>query len=151
MTSFMKNLRLFSPVVLRLSIALVFLWFGINQIADPNQWVAYVPDSVVNFSGLAVTTIVFLNAIFEIILGSALLLGFFTRWTAALLALHIIDIFIIVGMNATGVRDFGIAAATVTIWLNGSDWLSLDRFMRQESFAAPAVALPNNNQTKNEL
>ncbi len=147
----MKNLRLFSPVVLRLSIALVFLWFGINQIADPNQWVAYVPDSVVNFSGLAVTTIVFLNAIFEIILGSALLLGFFTRWTSALLALHIIDIFVIVGLNATGVRDFGIAAATLTIWLNGSDWFTLDRFMRHDAFATPTIVLPGGTQTKSEL
>ena len=40
-----------------------------------------------------------------------------------------VDITVMVGYNAIGVRDFGIVMATIAIVLYGSDILSLDRFM----------------------
>ena len=128
----MDKLKLFSPVVLRIGIALVFVWFGISQLADPASWTGYVPDYVMSISGLAVTTIVYLNGIFEIIFGSMLLFGLFTRLAALLLALHILDITLIVGFDSTGVRDFGLSIATIAIFLQGVDWFSLDRFRKPE-------------------
>jgi len=138
----MKKLRMFSPVLLRIGVSLVFLWFGTNQLSDPTNWVAYVPQSIVDISHVSVTVIVYLNGIFEIVAGAALLLGIFTRTAALLLALHILDITLIVGLDATGVRDFGISIATVCVWLNGMDWLSLDRYMRRGPFALPQTVIP---------
>ncbi len=129
----MEKLKTFSPFILRVGISLVFLWFGSNQIMDPKTWAGFVPDSVVSMSHLDVNTLVYLNGIFEITLGSALLLGFFTRLSALLLALHIIDITYIVGFDATGVRDFGLSIATLAVFLNGMDTISLDYWTKRQS------------------
>ena len=126
----MNKLKLFSPVLLRVGIAAVFIWFGISQLQDARSWVDYVPQFIVSISFMSATTLVHLNGIFEVVFGAALLLGFFTRFAAFFLALHILDIMFIVGWNAIGVRDFGLAVATIAVWLNGSDFLALDRFYR---------------------
>ena len=124
----MNKLPLFSAPLLRIGISFVFVWFGVNQIIDPTSWFAYVPDYVIHMTHLSVLTIVYLNAIFEIVCGSMLLFGLCTRVAAVLLALHIIDITFVVGMDSIGVRDCGIAIATVAVFLNGTDWFSLDRY-----------------------
>jgi uncharacterized membrane protein YphA (DoxX/SURF4 family) len=125
----MEKLKAFSPVIVRIGIALVFIWFGINQLTDTTAWTGFVPQSIIDISGIAVATIVHLNGVFEIVFGAALLLGFFTRFAAFFLALHIIDITYIVGLDSIGVRDFGLSMATIAVWFNGSDFFTLDRFL----------------------
>lgn len=127
----MENIKSYSPVVLRIGLALVFLWFGTNQFLDTSAWIGFVPQSVVDMSSLSAQTLVHLNGIFEIVFGAALLLGFFTRFVAFFLALHMLDIMFIVGWDSIGVRDFGLSMATIAIWLNGADFLTLDRFIRK--------------------
>jgi len=34
---FMKNLKVFSPTLLRIGMAGIFIWFGMSQISDPNS------------------------------------------------------------------------------------------------------------------
>ena len=128
----MKNLSTYSATVLRVGIALVFLWFGWSQLHDTSQWVAYVPQWVSDMTSLSLKTIVYLNGVFEIIFGSALLLGLFTRFVSLLLALHMLDITYIVGLDAIGVRDFGLAVATIAVFLNGADRWTLDTFIKSE-------------------
>ncbi|MEI8249339.1 MAG: DoxX family protein [Candidatus Taylorbacteria bacterium] len=127
----MNKLPLFSPVILRIGISLVFLWFGISQLSDPSSWIGYVPDFITQMSHLGVTTIVLINGAFEIIFGSMLLCGFYTRFAALLLAVHMLDITYTVGFDAIGVRDFAISIATIAIFLNGMDWFSLDRWNKE--------------------
>ena len=129
----MEKIKLFSPVILRIGIALVFIWFGVNQFLDTVSWTAYVPQWMVSISFLSAATLVHLNGVFEIVFGAALLLGFFTRVAAFLLMLHMIDITFIVGLDSIGVRDFGLSIATIAVWLNGMDFLTLDRFMKRTS------------------
>lgn len=122
----MNKYAYLAPIVLRIGIALVFLWFGYSQVSDQVQWTAYVPESIVNLSGLKVETLVLLNGLFELIFGAALLVGFWTRTSALLLALHMIEITYIVGFDATGVRDFGLSIAAISVFLYGKDRLTLD-------------------------
>jgi len=65
---------------------------------------------------LSAVTLVHLNGVFEIIFGTALLLGFFTQLSAFLLALHMLDITFTVGFDSIGVRDFGLSIATIVIF-----------------------------------
>ena len=120
----------YASSVLRIGLALVFLWFGTKQIMSPSEWVGYIPKSLVGIFSLSALKIVYLNGLFEIFFGSALLLGYFTRISALLLALHMLDITYVVGFDAIGVRDFGLAIATIAMFMFGPDSFSLDYFKR---------------------
>ncbi len=125
----MEKLKPFAPVVIRIGMGIVFLWFGSDQFIHTSDWLGYIPQSISDMLPIGTATIVHLNAAFEIIFGLALFLGFYTRLAAFLLALHLLDITYIVGYSALGVRDFGLSIATISIWLYGNDFFSLDRYM----------------------
>lgn len=117
----------YAPAVLRVGISLVFLWFAFQQLTDTGTWTGFVPDIVVSLSGVSAETLVLFNGVFEMVAGLALLVGFYTRLSATLLALHMFHLLFIVGYSAIGVRDFGIAVATLSIALVEADRWTLDR------------------------
>jgi uncharacterized membrane protein YphA (DoxX/SURF4 family) len=127
MQKFILFLELYAPSVLRLGMAAVVLWFSLSQFTNAGQWTAYIPDSIVLITGLSALTLVYMNAIFELVFGLMLLFGWKTRLAALLLSLHLFDIMYVVGYGQIGVRDFGLAVATLSIFMNGPDVLSIER------------------------
>lgn len=128
------KMSLWALLVVRVGLSAVFLWFGIYQIMDPAPWGVLIPQAIISLSGLSATTLVLFNGWFEVVFGICLLLGFFTRLTALLLALHLFNITFVVGYNDVGVRDFGLAMATLSIFLRGSDALSLDARLEKKKY-----------------
>jgi hypothetical protein len=139
MQKFFNFLEKYSGAVLRIGMAAVILWFSLAQFSNTVEWTAYVPDSVVSMTGLSAITLVYLNAVFELIFGLALLFGWQTRIVALLLALHLFDIMYVVGYGEIGVRDFGLALATFTVFMNGSDLLCVQY---KNKFSEPVSQLP---------
>ncbi|MFA6364842.1 MAG: DoxX family protein [Candidatus Paceibacterota bacterium] len=131
MNNFMNRFPLIAPAFLRIGITVVYLWFGLQQLISPLMWVSYIPKSIVALSPVSAQMLVYCNGAFEIVFGLALLFGFFTRVSALLLAVHMLDITLIVGYNAIGVRDYGIVIATFAVFFFGPDVLSLDSFFRK--------------------
>ncbi|KKW05345.1 MAG: hypothetical protein UY39_C0064G0002 [Candidatus Kaiserbacteria bacterium GW2011_GWC2_49_12] len=122
----------FAPTFLRLGLAVLFLWFGLSQVTNPSDWIAWVPEWPTIITGLSASTIVLLNGAFETVLGTLLVLGFQTRWVALLLSLHLFYIAYEMGYNDIGVRDFALAIATLSLALFGPDQYTLDaRFNTQ--------------------
>jgi uncharacterized membrane protein YphA (DoxX/SURF4 family) len=126
----LKELEKYSKPVLRIALSFVFLYFGISQISSPFVWTGFVPDFVVNM-GIGAESVVIMNGVLEILLGSLLLLGFFVRISSGILFLHLIVIASSIGFNPLGIRDFGLAFATLAVFLNGYDWLCLGRKFRK--------------------
>jgi len=124
----MKN---YAPIVVRIGMSLVFLWFGAQQWLDVDAWSGLIPEWATSTSGLSAETFVYINGTFELIFGALLLLGLFTRVAAFLLSLHMIHITLTVGYNEIGVRDFGLSLATISVFLHGLDDWCLDRKIRQ--------------------
>ena len=120
----LKDLQKYSPILLRLSISLVFLWFGITQLTSPTYLISYLPNFILNsnYSSL----FILLNGIFETLLGLFLLLGLFTRIVSLILTLHLLVITLSLGYNDIAIRDFGLTLATLAIFLHGKDNLCLD-------------------------
>lgn len=112
--------------VLRIGMCLVFLWFGAQQFISPEMWIGFIPEWVINLSPVSPVTLVHLNGALEIVFGTALLLGLFTRISALILAVHMAHITLMVGYDSIGVRDFGLAVAGFAIFLNGADPFTLD-------------------------
>ena len=50
----------YAPLIARLSISLVFLWFGFNEILNTEVWVTWLPQFAYNLP-IAPTTLVLIN------------------------------------------------------------------------------------------
>lgn len=131
----------YAPTVLRIGIAFVFLWFGLQQLLHTSVWVGLIPPQLVEATGIAAETFVRFNGSFEVVFGICLLLGFFTRIVSLFLALHMLHITFVVGYNAIGVRDFGLSIAAISIFLYGVDSVSLDAWICKKEQARNSSTL----------
>jgi uncharacterized membrane protein YphA (DoxX/SURF4 family) len=134
-----RYMKKFAPILLRVSMAGIIIWFGVSQLTDPNSWLGFLPTWTATLP-ISQTALVYLNGWFELTFGLSLLLGFYTRFVALLLALHLLDIAYIVGYNAIGIRDLGLALATVSVFLFGSDIWSVDRAFERRNGSGNTVA-----------
>ncbi len=116
MQLFIQRASVYASLVLRCGLAVVILWFGVQQLLNAEAWTIWLP-SWTAISGIAPSTIVYLNGGFEVAAGTALLFGFWTRLVAFVLFLHMSLIVFDIGLNPTGVRDFGLAIALLAIAL----------------------------------
>ena len=124
-------MRKAAPVVLRIGMSLVFLWFGWQQLSDTALWTSIIPPFYTDLTGMSATTFVLINGWFEVIFGSLLLVGVFTKITAFFLALHMLHVTFTVGYNGIGVRDFGLATGMISVFLQGADSWCLDKFLQR--------------------
>jgi uncharacterized membrane protein YphA (DoxX/SURF4 family) len=122
----------YAPTVLRIGLALVFLWFGTQQLFHTSSWTNLIPDTIIQMSHLNAVIWVHINGSMEIVFGICLLLGFFTQVSSLILALHLAVIALDVGIfTSIGVRDFGLTIATFSIFLNGITNFSLDSYFQK--------------------
>lgn len=124
------NSREIGSTILRVGLALVFFWFGTQQLMDPSSWAGFVPDFAGNI--IAPGILVTINGLMELALGGLLLFGVYTRFAALILGLHMFGIAFSIGLNPIGVRDFGLAIATISIALLGPDAYSLDTYFAKK-------------------
>lgn len=110
----------YAPSIIRIGISIVFLWFGLNQIFNGDDFLGYLP-TFVNSLPLQPLTFILLNGIFEVVFGLLLIVGLLTRISALLLGLHLIGIIISLGYNEIAVRDFGLMIATLSVFIHGND------------------------------
>ncbi|MGV8150148.1 MAG: DoxX family protein [Candidatus Woesearchaeota archaeon] len=119
----LDSFKEYAPIVLRYALSLVFFWFAINQLIMPDDWTGYLPEFLANTANPVM--FIYANAIFEIIFGTLLILGIFTRLSAFLLGIHLLGISATLGWSAVAIRDYGLAFATLSIVLSGPDKLCL--------------------------
>lgn len=116
-------------LVLRIGLGIVFLYFGFTQAINPINWTSYVPEFLTNI--ISANSLVLVNGIVEISLGIMMLIGLYVRFASIILSLHLFFITFSIGFNPTGIRDLGLAIATLVIFLNGSDKYTLDYKFRK--------------------
>ena len=133
----MKDYSKYSPLVLRISIAIVLLWFGFSQLKNPAQWTRMMPDYTHIIFPFSKATLIYMNGVVEIILAAVLLLGLWTRVNSALITLHLLHITTIVGYGAVGARDLALAIAALAIFLYGPDEYCLDNYIKREEYIPP--------------
>jgi uncharacterized membrane protein YphA (DoxX/SURF4 family) len=121
--------RRLAPVVLRVGLAALFLWFGISQLVTPQEWVSWVPAWAPQILHGDARAVVLFNGGFETIGGTLLLLGIVVRWVVLFLGLHLLLIAYEIGYDAIAIRDLCIAVSCFALSLFGSDEWSLDRIL----------------------
>ena len=115
----------YSPLVLRIGIGIVFLWFGLTNIFNPQTLIGYLPKFVQTLP-IEPLSILLITGIFEVVFAIFLIIGLFTRLSSLLLFLHLVIVIIGIGYNDVAVRDFGLALATLAIFLHGPAKWCLD-------------------------
>lgn len=120
-------------IILRISLALVFLYFGVMQIMDPGAWSGFVPERF-HVSGISANNIVIFNGFMEIVLGTFLIVGLYVRFAAIVMSLHLFGIAFSIGFSPLGIRDFGLAFATLALFFLGADKYTVDhKFTKKKS------------------
>ena len=129
-----RRLQNAGMVLLRIGTGVVFLWFGVAQLRDPDFGGAYLPEfvykigeqlGIIEFERLFTV----IHGSIEVALASALIVGLFTRVAALLLALQLAAIVVTVYMlagSAIAIRDCGVLIATLVVFMNGPDHMSAD-------------------------
>lgn len=126
-----ETMRKLSPFILRIGISLVLLWFGFTQLKDPSSWTRMIPDFVLS-TGLSPTNIIYINGSIEILLAILLLVGLFTRIASLIVALHLLEITLIVGYGPVGARDLALTIAALAIFFYGADDLTVDSYRKKK-------------------
>ena len=116
----------FSYLAIRLGLAAVFLWFGIDKMLHPSYWLnAWVPQGIQSLiEGFSLTGLqfIYLNGIFEILVGLSLVTGVFAKFFSVLAVFFLAGVLVFVGISEVTVRDFGLLGGFISVifWPNGN-------------------------------
>ena len=114
----------------RLSLAIVFIGIGIWEVIQPSYWAMYVPPFVSSI--IATDTFLMFHGSALIIIGTAVLLGIYLRFTSALAALTMLSIILSVtyylGFSDIVLRDIAIFVIAVALFFDDSDYARAARF-----------------------
>lgn len=109
----------YSNVILRISLAIVFFWFGIDKFFHPDYWVnAWVPQSVFLFAAnfkIRPIDIIYISGVFEVLVGTSLVTNIFIAFFSSLAVLFLGSIMLFNGFSEILVRDIGLIGALLSL------------------------------------
>ena len=104
-----------SHTILRLGLAIVFLWFGVSKFIQPDYWLAaWVPSLLV----------IYCLAVFEIFVAISLASNMFVDIFAFLAALMLVAVGLSHGFNQALAQDIGLGAGLMALvfWPSKQSW-----------------------------
>ncbi len=121
----------YAKLCIRLALAFVFLWFGIDKFIHPAYWSSWVPAWQLALFPFSATALMYLVGAVEAVLGLLLAAGLFVRAAAAIAAAHLLHIVIMLGFSDIAVRDFALFLTAAALFLIKSHPLSVDGLLRR--------------------
>ena len=116
--------------ILRVGMAITFLWIGILIFKEPEAWGLYLQSWAVDLLPISLKQAMIGAALLDILVGIFLLINIFT-WVAAFFgAVHLIIILATAGINAVTVRDIGLLAAIIALMV--FDWPAKFYFWKRD-------------------
>ncbi len=113
LSNFHDRMHDYSPLVLRLGVAFVFIWFGWSGISNTDMWTSLVPTWALAIA--PATTLVWLHGMFELIFGLLLFAGIWTRGVAFFLLLSLIQTLTLLSWGPVMVRDIAIMIVLLAV------------------------------------
>lgn len=101
--------------ILRVGLAITFLWIGFLILKEPEAWGGYLQPWAINLLPISIAQVMTSTAILDLAIGFFLLLNFYTWLFAFLAALHLIIVLITSGITDITVRDIGLLAAALAL------------------------------------
>lgn len=116
-----ESLR-YPQLALRIGLAVVYFWFGIDKFIQPEYWIgAWMPMWAQRFAqtiGMNGSDVVILIGIFEVLVATSLVTGFFMRVFATIAIVFLVAVLVVHGLDEVLVRDIGLIAGllAIAIW-----------------------------------
>lgn len=108
-------------LAIRLGLAAVFLWFGLDKFLHPGYWLnAWMPLSFASFArhlGVGGKELIYFVGIIEVLAATSLLTTLFIRLFAALAILLLIVFAAAHGLGEVTIRDVGLVGALMALIL----------------------------------
>lgn len=115
--------------VLRVGLAITFLWIGVLIFKQPEAWGGYLQPWAAGLLPVPIAQAMIGTAFLDIAIGVLLLFDSFV-WLAALVgAVHIIIVLIVSGITDITVRDIGILAAAFSLMADSLPKTFTDKIM----------------------
>ncbi len=109
----------YSNLVLRLSLAIVFFWFGIDKFFHPDYWInAWVPQSISSFAAnfkIRPIDIIYISGVFETLVTTSLVTNIFITLFSSLAVLFMASIMFFNGFSEVLMRDVGLMGAFLSL------------------------------------
>ncbi len=108
-------------LIMRLSLAFVFVYFGISEIFNPAYFSGYVPSFIASLPFFNSNLFIQTHGIILIFLSLSLIFKFYIKFTGILMMLMLTQIIggllLTSGFNEIAVRDIGLFGLALSIWL----------------------------------
>lgn len=101
--------------ILRVGLAITFLWIGVLILKDPVGWSGYIQPWAQSLIPGSVTNVMIVTAVFDITVGALLLVDMFTWVASAAAAVHLATVLIVSGINQVTIRDVGLLAGSLSL------------------------------------
>ena len=104
--------------ILRIGLAVTFLWIGVLILRNPEAWGGYMRPWAAGLLPIPIAQAMTGTAILDIIIGVFLLINFLPRLTAIVGAIHLAVILIVSGITDIAVRDLGLLAGMLALMID---------------------------------
>ena len=106
-----QSLR-YSNIFLRLGMAVVFIWFGVDKFLHPEYWLsAWISQSALSVAskvGISGMDVVYASGVFELLVGASILSNIFIKIFSVLALIFLVVVLFTFGVNEILIRDVGL-------------------------------------------
>lgn len=113
--------------ILRVGVAITFLWIGILILKVPEAWGGYLQPWAVGLLPISIEQAMVGTAILDIVIGFFLLIDSFVWFAALVGALHLLLVLTVSGITDITVRDIAILAAAIALMIDSTPKRFRDR------------------------
>jgi uncharacterized membrane protein YphA (DoxX/SURF4 family) len=103
--------------ILRVGIGITFVWVGVLILRSPDVWASFIAPWARDILLISPKSAIIATAIFDIVVGLAFLVDFWVLGAAVFASLHLIAVLAVSGIDETTVRDIGLLAGTIALFV----------------------------------
>lgn len=136
--------------ILRVGVAITFIWIGVLIFKTPEAWGGYLQPWAAGLLPIPIAQAMIGTAILDITIGALLLIDSFV-WLAALVgAIHLIIVLTVSGITDITVRDIAIFSAVVALMAESLPKTFTDSLRRNSSEASKIISWQKKDNQKDQ-
>lgn len=114
-------MKLSSFHLLRVGLAITFLWIGLLIFKNPEAWGGYIQPWAMAFLPMPIKELMLTTAVLDLLIGFFLLIDTWTWVAATLASAHLAVVLTVSGINEVTVRDIGLLAGGLAVAWEASE------------------------------